>query len=294
MCSTHVTTGTTNIAANFAVNIPVPLSSRSKVTRPRLFVRPTNPAKKQRTDIDQTGDNTGAAQEEQEQEEKDLAEQYTGHCEGQCICGDQFKDSETLDIHNRTKHKEPKSWVCKGTKVDKDSKEIDGELCGESFDRGDKLWTQYRKVHLRIYRYHCNLSTDCHRKIEERAGWLYHKEVVHGEGRSSIRCQYCDHPIAQINKIKSHEMVCAASGTKKKEKLIDCDYCAKSFQSRQYYLGHVTTHHAQEAGITPAQHHCSVCGRDYATSSSLKGHECRPQSQKRRRKPKATPDSMTE
>ena len=44
--STHITTGTTNIALNFVVNILVPLSSRSKVTRPRLFARPANPVKK--------------------------------------------------------------------------------------------------------------------------------------------------------------------------------------------------------------------------------------------------------
>ena len=289
---THVTTGTTNIAPNFAVNIPVPLTSRAKVTRPCLFARPPNPAMKRKPDQDTTGDNTGqpATNEEAQEEEKDLAEQYTGRAEGQCVCGEQFRDQEQLDIHNRATHKEPKSWSCVGKKINDDGQEV---ICGESFDKGDKLWTHFRKVHLKIYRYHCNLSPTCDRKIEERAGWLYHKEVVHSVGRSPIRCQYCDKPIAQINKVKDHESVCSASGTKKQEKLIDCEHCMKFFRSKQYYMNHLSTTHAAAAGVPQVHHHCNTCGRDYANSSSLKNHECCPQGTKRRHRSKAKPDSTT-
>ena len=57
-------------------------------------------------------------------------------------------------------------------------------------------------------------NKDCTPKVEECAGWLYHKEVVHGIGWSPFRCHYCDKPVAQINKIKPHETVCSSSETK--------------------------------------------------------------------------------
>ena len=131
----------------------------------------------------------------------------------------------------------------------------------------------YRKKHLNIYSYMCTLkikdNKDCTCKVEECVGWLYHKEVEHGIGQSPFRCRYCDKPVAQINKIKLHETVCSSSETKKSEKLIDCEYCTKSFCQCQYYLSHVSTVHATAARvpttiathvvrIVQIHHHCAV------------------------------------
>ena len=130
-------------------------------------------------------------------------------------------------------------------------------------------------------------NKDCTRKVEECTGWLYHKEVVHGIGWSPFRCCYCDKPVAQINKIKPHETVCSSSETKKSEKLIDCEYCTKSFCQHQYYLSHVSTVHVTAARVPKTCHHCNTCGQDYANPSSLHSHKCHLQGQKRWRKPKS-------
>ena len=207
LCATQVTTGTTNVTPVLATALPVPLSTRSKVMRPQLFA--PCPAKRiRKSGNDDNPENPG--------EEEDTDASYTGRAEGQCCCGAQFETLDSLDNHVKIEHVQTKNWSCRGTKKDSNGKDIP---CGESFNRGDKLWMHYRKKHLNIYRYMCTLkmkdNKDCTHKVQERMGWLYHKEVVHGIGRSPFRCRYCDKPVAQINKIKPHETVCSSSETKK-------------------------------------------------------------------------------
>ena len=58
------------------------------------------------------------------------------------------------------------------------------------------------------------------------------------------------------------------------------------FVSKQYLNNHVSTEHAEEAGVCEKRHHCNTCGRDYANSLSLRQHKCHPQGEKRKRRPK--------
>ena len=212
--STQVTTGTTNVTPGLAMALPVPLSMHSKVTWPRLFTpHPTKRIRKS-GDGDENPDNPG-------EEEEDTNASYTGCVEGQCCCGAEFDSLDALDNHVKIEHIQTKNWTCRGMQKDANNKDIP---CGESFDKGDKLWMHYRKKHLNIYRYMCTLKTrdnkDCTHKVEECAGWLYHKEVAHGIGQSPFRCHYCDKPVTQINKIKLHETVCSSSETKKVRNLL--------------------------------------------------------------------------
>ena len=267
---TQVTTGTTNVTLGLAAALPVPLSTCSKVTQPRFFT--TRPAKRiRKSGNDDNPENPG--------EEEDTDASYTGRAEGECCCGAQFETLDSLDNHVKIEHIQTKNWSCRGTKKDSNGKDI---LCGESFDRGDKLWMHYRKKHLNIYHYMCTLkmkdNKDCTCKVEERMGWLCHKEVVHGIGQSPFRCR--DKPVAQINKIKPHETVCSTSETKKSEKLIDCEYCTKSFLQCLYYLSHISTVHATAARVPETRHHCNTCGQYYANPSSLHSHKYHPLGQK--------------
>ena len=157
------------------------------------------------------------------------------------------------------------------------------------FDNGDATWKHFRKVHLNLYRYMCNLKVegkDCPKafKMDERAMWLYDKEVVHGVGKTPFWCKFCNRPMVQIRKIKRHKQVCREGESGKKEKIIDCSYCEKSFRNRQYYLNHIAVEHAEASGVTPRKHYCNTCGREYANSSALKNHVCRPKGMKRRPK----------
>ena len=140
-----------------------------------------------------------------------------------------------------------KTWLCTGT-VKVDGKD---QPCPESFDNGEAVWKHYQKVHLNLYHYMCTLqvnNNDCCFQTDERATWPYHKEVVHGIGKTPYRCKYCDRAMVQICKIKPHEKVCPQGETGKKEKLLDCDFCEKSFCSRQCYLNHLAV---EQVGSPP-------------------------------------------
>ena len=100
LCSTQVTTGTTNVAPGLAMALPVPLSMHSKVMQPRLFT--PCPAKRiRKSGNDDNPENPG--------EEEDTDASYTGRVEGQCCCGAQFESLDSLDNHVKIEHIQTKN-----------------------------------------------------------------------------------------------------------------------------------------------------------------------------------------
>ena len=219
---------------------------------------------------------------------------FTGRPSCTCACGATFPNPKKVETHVKGEHIPSKTWSCTGT-VNVNGKD---QPCPEYFDNSDAMWKHYRKVHLNLFHYMCSLKVDGDKeypmKTDKRATWLYHKEVKHNLGHTPYRCQYCDRPMVQICKIKPHKCVCSQGETAKKEKLIDCRHCMKSFHSRQYYLNHLAVEHAEASRLTARKHHCNTCGREYANSSALKNHKCHPKGKKWRRRPKsATVTSKT-
>ena len=185
---------------------------------------------------------------------------FTGRPKCRCTCGAMFPNPDKVDTHVKGVHLPSKTWQCKGT-INVNGK---NEQCPEFFDNGDATWKHFRKVHLNLYHYMCNLKVDdkdCPQafKTDKRAMWLYHKEVMHGVGKTPFRCKFCNQPMVQIRKIKPHERVCCEGESGKKDKIIDCSYCEKSFWSLQYYLNHIAVEHAEASGVTPHKHHCNTC-----------------------------------
>ena len=176
---TQITTGAAHVTSAVVVALPVPLPSRGKVTRMRSCSNPTHSsAKKQKTDnAEASGEQTdeqGAASSSKESSE----ETYTGWPPDKCSCGADFKTSGEVNMHVKIVH--AKSWTCSGEVKDKKTGNM--KPCGCSYPAGDRLWKHYRKIHLGIYRYMCPYKVNgepCDKKTEERAGWLYHKEVVY-------------------------------------------------------------------------------------------------------------------
>ena len=220
---------------------------------------------------------------------------FTGRPNCTCACGATFPNPEQVETHVKGEHIPSKTWSCTGT-VNVNGKD---QPCPEYFNNADSMWKHYRKVHLNLYHYMCSLKVDGDKeclmkfKTDECATWLYHKEVKHNVGHTPYRCQYCDRPMVQICKIKPHECVCSQGETGKKEKLIDCRHCTKSFHSHQYYLNHLAVEHVEASGVTVRKHHCNTCGREYANSSALRNHKCWPKGEKQRRRPKSAIVSST-
>ena len=99
--------------------------------------------------------------------------------------------------------------------------------------------------------------------------------------------------MVQICKIKPHEHVCSQGEMGKKEKLIDCRHCTKSFRGHQYYLNHFVVEHMEASGVTVRKHHCNTCGREYTNSLALRNHKCQTKGKKWRRRPKTATVSST-
>ena len=281
--NTAVTTGTADLTATQSAPFPVPCTPGAKATRKRACLRRHDHSKRKKSkeSQDKEGDNEEDEGEEDQEDDtdSDTETNYTGRADNQCCCGTEFDSEEKLELHVKSVHLSVNSWNCSGYQK-KDKKTGALVDCHDTFKKREELWKHVRKVHLGIYRYHCSLKLPsgqkCDRKIEERACWLYHKEVKHNIGKSPYRCRHCKKVIPQINKIKGHESICPESGVEKSEKLIECKYCnEKSFRSRQTYLNHLGTKHSAESGVKARRYHCNVCGRTYANNSALRNHACR-------------------
>ena len=119
----------------------------------------------------------------------------------------------------------------------------------------------------------------------EKLFWVVFIKFLFEFQMSSHSSRYNTRSGASSDKSQDEDIGSISSATPQTQQP-DCDYCPKSFRGRQYYLNHLSTDHAQEAGVKERRHHCNICGRDYANNSALKNHVCRPQGEKQKRKPK--------
>ena len=113
-------------------------------------------------------------------------------------------------------------------------------------------------------------------------GWGAHHVGLLDWYRSPTKCK----------KVRSCD-ICSQGEMSKKEKLINCRHCTKSFHSCQYYLNHLAVEHAEASGVTARKHHCNTCGREYANLSALRNHKCRPKGEKWRTRLKSATVSST-
>ena len=250
LCSTSVATGAASVTVAVR-SIPLPvlgMLSKKVTKRQAACMDPTHPRKNIRSSEEQGESSQVQTQEEEHTDDDDDDDEdklFTGRPSCTCACGTTFPNPEQVETHVKGEHIPSKTWSCTGTiKVNGND-----QPCPEYFDNADGMWKHYRKVHLNLYHYMCSLKVDRDKecpmkfKTDERATWLYHKEVRYNVGRTPYRCQYCDRPMVQICKIKPHKRVCSQGETGKKEKLIDCRHCTKSFCGRQYYLNHLAVEH---------------------------------------------------
>ena len=99
----------------------------------------------------------------------------------------------------------------------------------------------------------------CNKTFSYRSGLTRHKNI-HTKV-NSYNCKLCNYEGTQSNDLNRHILA-----IHKKEKLLQCQYCGKSFSLNSILNQRIKTHTNTRNFI------CNVCNKDFITSSHLKTH----------------------
>ena len=153
------------------------------------------------------------------------------------------------------------------------------------------LWTHTRH-HLGKYFHYCDCPyTDpkdldekgepkkkiCEKGFDEIIGVKFHREMHHGVGRCSCRCDYCNKPQQSLcRKLKHHESCTEGpnkdGGPTQWCKEVNCSYSCWTSASMKK---HMEMDHFAVLGLAVLKRwKCKICGKEFRSPQGWKQHDC--------------------
>ena len=149
-----VTSGAASItSAVWSVPLFIPGVSGKKATKWRAVGMDPSYPKKNVKESEKEGESSQGPTQAEDDYDDNENKLFTGRPKCMCACQSMFPDAEQVEMHLKGVHLPLKTWMCTG-KIKVNGKD---EQCPEYFDA---MWKHYRKVHLNLYRYMCNLKVD--------------------------------------------------------------------------------------------------------------------------------------
>ena len=195
----------------------------------------------------------------------------------QCPCSETFDTMEKLLEHQQNMHPDKKVWKC--------------AHCDSVSNSKGHLWTHARH-HLGKWFHYCDCPyTDekdvdeqgepkkkiCEKGFDEAIGVEFHREIHHGVGKCSMRCDYCDKPQQSYRRKLEHHKSCSSGPNKDGRPTEWCkeENCGFSCRSVGVMKKHMETDHYATLGLAvPKRWKCKVCGKEFRSPQGLKKHDC--------------------
>ena len=195
----------------------------------------------------------------------------------QCPCSETFDTMEKLLEHQQNMHPDKKVWKC--------------AHCDSVSNSKGHLWTHARH-HLGKWFHYCDCPyTDekdvdeqgepkkkiCEKGFDEAIGVEFHREIHHGVGKCSMRCDYCDKPQQSYRRKLEHHKSCSSGPNKDGRPTEWCkeENCGFSCRNVGVMKKHMETDHYATLGLAvPKRWKCKVCGKEFRSPQGLKKHDC--------------------
>ncbi len=125
-------------------------------------------------------------------------------------------------------------------------------------------------IHLKIFNYMCAYP-GCTFGHEEETTYKYHRKIVHPDlgQKSDVRCNACDKPFPQKNKLVAHTLIC---GHKLKPFGCTDEECPKRYRSKAQLILHGKTDHPGD-GEEALRLLCEFCPKVFKSRSAIRNHK---------------------
>ena len=179
----------------------------------------------------------------------------------QCPCAETFASFEALLERQRMIHPNKKSWKC--------------SKCTKVYKKKGHMWSHARK-YLGKYYHYCDVEFKDDKDLDandqpkkkvcikgsDEITWIkFHREMVHGIGKASVCCKYCDRPQQSLRTRKKHYASCKEGPHADGSPTQFCEYCTYGCRSMDTLRNHMQTHHPEESGLKEAKRwRCKKCG----------------------------------
>ena len=275
---TSLATGTAVVTA-LPVDIPIPKPAAPQCVAKMAYKHAASmlgeaPPEKKKNESDEAFVSQKKKYSEKVQKKADC---NTKLRETQCPCSITFYSMEQLLEHQANAHPDKKVWKC--------------AHCDSVSNSKGHLWTHTRH-HLSKYFHYCNCPyTDpkdldkkgepkkkiCKKGFDEIIGVKFHREMHHGVGRCSCRCDYCNKLQQSLRRKLEHHESCAEGPNKDGGPMQWCKEanCGYSCRTSASMKKHMETDHFVVLGLAvPKWWKCKICGKEFRSPQGWKWHDC--------------------